>query len=96
MTKEQFIIDTLFLLYRKPRVTLKEMSHNDYGISRATAWRVLRNLREAGVVKEDWSLTEEFRARLKDLTCKACPLPKIVEQHHTEQSKKMLAKSLDP
>lgn len=93
MSKEGFIIDTLFLLVKKVRVPLKDMNYQAYGISRTTAWRTLRNLRQAGILEGNWNLTQNFREELKSVMCGSCHYPRIVEDRHRQQSEMMLARA---
>lgn len=96
LTKEQFVVDVIFKLVHKPYGTsLDEMNPEAYGISRATAWRALRNLREAGYVmlSGEWLLTEHAR----ELFCGQCKHYKDyiqqAQQRHRETSQLILQRA---
>lgn len=70
MTKEEFVADTLVLMvnHRGARVPFEDLDPNNYGISRATAYRTLKALKDAGILTGNFRLSQETRDRL----CEEC------------------------
>ncbi|UCE16209.1 MAG: hypothetical protein JSV12_00910 [Candidatus Bathyarchaeota archaeon] len=68
MTKEEFVADTLILMRQNDHVPFRQLDPNNYGISRATAYRALKALKDAGILTGNFRLSQETRDRL----CEEC------------------------
>jgi len=80
LSKEKFVVDLILDLGEGKYVTNQRRLHHlkpeDYGLSRSTAWRVLKELENCGYVQKvqtnpnrgygdkTWRLTEEMKTRL--------------------------------
>lgn len=83
MNKAKFIVDLILKLsegkYSTPSSKLHDFKPEEYGLSRATAWRVFKELEECGYIIRDydfspsstgWSLSPEFKMKLADIQVK--------------------------
>jgi len=85
MNKAKFIVDVILNLsegkYTTPSNKLRDFKPEEYGLSRATAWRVFKELEECGYLvrgygyrpestAKRWSLSSEFKMKLADIQVK--------------------------
>jgi len=87
LSKEKFVVDTILDLVEGKYVTherkISELNSKDYGLSRATAWRVMKELEKCGYVEKalfhlgvegwegfgskQWRLTRQLKERLAQI-----------------------------
>lgn len=79
MSKEKFVVDVIFRLsegkYATPSDKLSDFKPEEYGLSRTTAWRVLKELERCGYLARGygfsnspndkrWSISPQFKMKL--------------------------------
>jgi len=81
MSKEKFVVETILHLaegrYITPSDKISDLKYEDYGLSRATAWRIMKELEKCGYIKRGWihdaptskrwQLTEELKMRFAQI-----------------------------